>query len=172
MMVPLVNEEFKWLAIYTKSRTEKKVCEQLTKAGFDTFLPLITSVKQWSDRKKKVSVPLINSYVFVHVSNIKLPSILSITGVVGVLKYLGKPAIIKDFEIVNLKIIANTIEEVALIDSIYLKDGEDIEVIKGPFSGLLEKCISRLGKHRVIVEVETLKSFIEINVPLSYIRKI
>jgi transcriptional antiterminator RfaH len=171
-MISLVNGELKWFAVYTQSRAEKKVFERLTKADFEAFLPLTTVVKQWSDRKKKVKVPLINSYVFVNTSRKKINNILKIPGVVGVLKYLGKPAIIKDFEIFNLKIIVNTIEEVKLIDQIDLNDGEDIEVISGPFSGLLAKYISHSGKDRVIVEVFTLKSFIVLNIDLKNIRKL
>ena len=72
----------------------------------------------------------------------------------------------------NLKIIVNTIEEVELIDQIDLNDGEDIEVISGPFSGLLAKYISHSGKDRVIVEVFTLKSFIVLNIDLKNIRKL
>jgi transcriptional antiterminator RfaH len=162
----------KWFAIYTQSRTEKKVFERLTKADFEAFLPLTTVVKQWSDRKKKVKVPLINSYVFVNTSRKKINNLLKIPGVVGVLKYLGKPAIIKNFEISNLKIIVNTIEEVELIDEIDLKEGEDVEVISGAFSGLLAKYISFSGKYRVIVEVYSLKSFIAVNIPLKNIRKL
>jgi transcription antitermination factor NusG len=171
-MISLVNEELKWLAVYTQSRAEKKVFERLTKADFEAFLPLTTVVKQWSDRKKKVKVPLINSYVFVNTSRKNISSLLKIPGVVGVLKYLGKPAIIKDFEISNLKIIVNTIEEVELIDQIDLKEGVDVEVINGVFSGLLAKYITFSGKYRVIVELNTLKSFIAVNIPLKNIRKL
>ena len=70
-MISLVNGELKWFAVYTQSRAEKKVFERLTKADFEAFLPLTTVVKQWSDRKKKVKVPLINSYVFVNTSKKK-----------------------------------------------------------------------------------------------------
>ena len=44
-----------WYAIYVRSRSEKKVVAQLEDIGVEVFLPLITRIKQWSDRKKKVS---------------------------------------------------------------------------------------------------------------------
>ena len=53
-----------WYVLYTKSRQEKKVAESLQAIGIEAFCPLVTVVKQWSDRKKKVQLPLINSYIF------------------------------------------------------------------------------------------------------------
>ena len=172
MITSPVHSDLKWFAVYTHSRAEKKVNERAMKAGFDTFLPLITTVKQWSDRKKKVEAPLINSYVFVHTRKENLNSLLNIPGVLNILKHLGKPAIVKDVEIANLKIVINVVEEVQFIDSIDLTKGEDVEVINGPFSGLLAKYIDVAGKHRVLVEVEALKSCIEVNMPLNNIKKI
>ena len=172
MITSPVHSDLKWFAVYTHSRAEKKVNERAMKAGFNTFLPLITTVKQWSDRKKKVEAPLINSYVFVHTRKENLNSLLNIPGVLNILKHLGKPAIVKDVEIANLKIVINVVEEVQFIDSIDLTKGEDVEVINGPFSGLLAKYIDVAGKHRVLVEVEALKSCIEVNMPLNNIKKI
>lgn len=57
-----------WFVIYTKPRQEKKVTAQLLANEIDAFYPLITTIKQWSDRKKKVTSPLINSYVFCSIS--------------------------------------------------------------------------------------------------------
>jgi hypothetical protein len=60
------NEE---LVRSVKPNGRKKVAEQLTKMGIECYCPLITQVRQWSDRKKKVVVPLFNSYVFVQVAD-------------------------------------------------------------------------------------------------------
>ena len=167
---PLIHIDLQWFAIYTHSRAEKKVLERMLNAGFEAFLPLITSMKQWSDRKKKVEVPLINSYVFVKTNAEKLNLLLNIPGVINILKYLGKPAVVKDIEIDNLKIVVNNKEQFQVIESIDLTKGEAIEVISGPFQGLFAKYIYNAGKHKVVVEVEALNSFIEVSMPLNTIR--
>ena len=173
MITSSVHSDLKWFAVYTHSRAEKKVNERAMNAGFETFLPLVTKVQQWSDRKKKVEVPLINSYVFVHTSKNNLNTILNIPGVLNILKYLGKPAIVKDVEIANLKVVVNAEDvEINVIGSMDLTKGENVEVLKGPFAGLLAKCIDFAGKHRVIIELEALRSCIEVNLPLNSIRKI
>ena len=56
-----------WYVLYTKPRQEKKVADGLIAIGIAAYCPLVTTIKQWSDRKKKVEVPLINSYVFVNI---------------------------------------------------------------------------------------------------------
>ena len=60
----------KWYAIYTKSRWEKKCAKTMQADGYTIYLPLIKTLKQWSDRKKMVEIPLIPGYIFVNVSKI------------------------------------------------------------------------------------------------------
>jgi len=92
-----------WYVIYTKPKWEKKVADKLTQIGIECYCPLITQVKQWSDRKKKIEVPLFNSYVFVHLADIDRNSVFEIAGVVRYLFWLGKPAIVRDEEIDSIK---------------------------------------------------------------------
>ncbi len=58
-----------WYVLYTKSRNEKKLTQLLSEKGFDVYCPLQETVKQWSDRKKKVQEPIFKSYIFVHLKN-------------------------------------------------------------------------------------------------------
>ena len=165
-----IKKSTNWFAVYTKSRSEQKVFERLEKAAYKSFLPLITELRQWSDRKKKVKVPLISSYVFVKVQEKDLAAIYTIPGVVGVLKYLGHPAKIKAVEINNLKIIANNNEDVSTIAPYLLKNGKSVQVIKGPFEGLIAVYQSNKGKHRIIIKIQALNSFMEISIPISHIK--
>ena len=167
-----IKKSTNWFAVYTKSRSEQKVFERIEKAGYKSFLPLTTELRQWSDRKKKVKVPLISSYVFVKVQEKDLVAIYTIPGVVGVLKYLGHPAKITDVEINNLKIVANHKEATKTIAPCLLTHGKPVQVIKGPFKGLIAVYLSNKGKHRIVVNIEALNSFTEINLPLSHIQNI
>ena len=160
-----------WFAVYTKARAEKKVFERLTARGFNAYLPLVTSVKEWSDRKKKVVTPLISSYVFVNIHKDAVFDALQIQGTAGILRYLGKPAIIRDHEIENLKILLNDIQQVTKFEDIVYEKGEEVEVIKGPFTGLIAQSVCIQGKHRIIVEIEAMGSRMEVNVPLTFVKK-
>jgi len=161
----------KWYAIYTRPRSEKKVQKLLIEHGFNVYLPLITTVRQWSDRKKKVQLPLISSYVFVQIKESELNDILPYAGVVRILKHLGKPAIIKDHEIENMKILLQDSDNINLIQDVHLKKGDSIIVEKGVFKGLVAECLTVKGKHRVIVRIEALSDIIEVNIPVSHIKK-
>lgn len=160
-----------WYAIYTKPRSEKKVYERFVEKGYHTYLPLLTSIKQWSDRKKKVSLPLISGFVFVNIENELLFDTLKVQGTVGVLRYLGKPAIIRDYEIENLKILMNDTEQLCHIENVAFELGEEVEVTAGTFKGLKGKSVHIQGKHRVVVEVQALGSRLVVNVPIVYVRK-
>ena len=166
------QQDAKWYAIYTRPRSEKKVHALLMQHGFNSYLPLVTTLKQWSDRKKKVQLPLISSYVFIKIAKSELNNVLPYHGVVRILKHLGKPAIIKDYEIENLKILLEDTENITFIKDLYLKKGDSIIVEKGVFKGLVAECIKFKGKHRIIVRIEALGDMIEVNIPLSYVKKV
>jgi transcription antitermination factor NusG len=93
----------KWYAIYTKPRWEKKVAEVLTYRDIENYCPLNKVVRQWSDRKKTVHVPLFPSYVFVHVLEKQLSGLRKIDGVLRIVHWLDKPAVIKDEEISTIR---------------------------------------------------------------------
>ena len=70
-----------WNVLYTTPRAEKKVYNRLVEMDIETYLPLYKTIRQWSDRKKKVEVPLFNSYIFVRSSEKQRFEILSVYGV-------------------------------------------------------------------------------------------
>jgi transcriptional antiterminator RfaH len=71
-----------WYVVYTKPKWEKKVAERLNEIGVVTYCPLVTKTRQWSDRKKIISVPLFNSYIFVQVEDKERNRVFEITGAI------------------------------------------------------------------------------------------
>lgn len=103
-----------WYALYTKPRWEKKVAALLDEQGFENYCPVTKSIRQWSDRKKIVYDPVFRGYVFIHCTEKQLWDSLKIPGVLHPVRYLGKPAIIRDKEIQTIKKFLNEFEEVAV----------------------------------------------------------
>jgi transcription antitermination factor NusG len=95
--------EQKWYAVYTRPRWEKKVAEILTNKKIENYCPLNKVVRQWSDRKKIVLEPLFTSYVFVRTTEKLLFEICKISGVVNLVYWLKKPAVIRNEEIDCIK---------------------------------------------------------------------
>lgn len=170
-MLENIDIKENWYAIYTMPRAEKKVYERLVEIGVISYLPLVTTVRIWSDRKKKVTSPLISSYVFVKIEESKLISLYQIQGVTGVLKYLKRPAIIRDTEIENLKILLSDSDNFSILDNPIFEKGETVRVLKGPFQGLIAQFYENKGKHRVIVTIDSITTGFEVNVPSSFLEK-
>lgn len=135
-----------WFAIYTRPKNEKKVTERLEKMGIEVYCPMIKQVKQWSDRKKIVKTPLINSYVFVNIEEKDRNTVFDVTGVVRFLFWLGKPAIIKDYDIELLKNSLNGL--IKSFELINIKSGDKLTIPKGPFNGK-EGIVFQVDKNKI-----------------------
>lgn len=122
-----------WFALYVKPKNEKKVVERLTQLGMEGYCPMVKQVKLWSDRKKKVEVPLISSYVFVNLEEKERSLVFQVPGVLRYLFWLGKPAIITESEIAQLKrALQSTFSDFRMTA---IAPGESIVIPCGPFRG-------------------------------------
>jgi transcription antitermination factor NusG len=124
--------ELKWYAVYSRSRWEKKVANSLTLANIENYCPFNKVVKQWSDRKKTVEEPLFSSYVFVRITDQEKNAVRQIYGVVNFVYWLGRPAIITDFEIDTIKQFVTEYVNVKL-QKLQLHIDDRIKIINGPF---------------------------------------
>ena len=75
--------------LFTPARSTKEfVVTQLEQRGIETFLPLISEVHRWSDRRKVVRLPLLSCYAFVHIR--LLPELwYKVTQTNGVVRFVG-----------------------------------------------------------------------------------
>lgn len=166
-----VNPQEQWMVVKTNPRAEKKVDERLVNAGFTTFLPLVTTLKIWSDRKKKVEHPLIPSTLFICTFPELLKDVYSVNGVHSILKFLGEPAIVQEYEIENLRILLNQKDESDIKPVDQYQKGEMVKVLRGPFQGLIANIMKTASSFRLVVEIESLGSGFVVNVPKSYVQK-
>ena len=149
-----------WFAIYTRPKNEKKVAEQLFKLGIDVYCPMVSQIKQWSDRKKKVESPLISSYVFVNLEEKERNKVFEVPGIVRYLYWLGKPAIIQDNEIASLKESLKGILTSVEVEGI--QPGDSLTITNGPFQGK-EGIVSQLEKNKIRLVLKELGVLITIS---------
>lgn len=150
-----------WYVLYTKPKWEKKVAEQLNEKGIECYCPLIIKVKQWSDRKKKVEVPLFNSYVFVQIEDANRNSVFVSNGVVRYLFWLGKPAIVRNEEIETIKTWLNFPNVIDFSITPY-QVGDKIKVVSGPFANQ-EAVVQEVNKTQYILVLESLGCVLKMN---------
>jgi transcriptional antiterminator RfaH len=155
-----------WFVAYTIARSEKKVFDRMRIEGMDCYMPTYTAVKQWSDRKKKVQLPLFTSYVFVRVTEAKLPKILKIPGVVRIVYYLGRPAIVRQKEIDSIREFLQQTEGYR----IKVKIGDKVEVSSGVMQGVFGEVV-RIGKTKVVIQIEQLGLSLVATIPRSQLQK-
>jgi transcriptional antiterminator RfaH len=148
------KEDKKWLVVKTKSNAEKKVAERLTLKELEVYLPLYTTVKQWSDRKKKVQKPLISSTVFVRISEEEREELWNVVGVSGMLYYLGKPAVVRDEEIMTLQqMLQEGIYESVDFETTFI-EGQEVEITGGDFKGLRGIVQEEVNAQKVIIALK------------------
>ncbi len=148
-----------WYVLYTQPRQEKKVADNLKKLGIEVYCPLVTVIRQWSDRKKKVQEPLIKSYVFVNIENHKRDEVFRVVGIVRYLFWLGKPAVVRDIEIKAIQISLDGI--IKSFDILPLKKEDAITIHQGPFKGI-EGIVKQINKSTVQLMLTDLGFFVSI----------
>jgi transcription antitermination factor NusG len=123
-------DTYSWYPVYTNPRAEKKAFERLSKKGIETYFPTQRTIRQWSDRKKWVEVPLFNSYLFVKISQKEYSEVLLTNGVCRFVYFSGKASFIPEKQINNLKLITSNVAQFEIIDPGY-KKGEKVRVRLG-----------------------------------------
>ena len=162
-----------WYALYVRSRSEKKVLMQLEEQGIEAFLPLITRLKQWSDRKKKVEDPLFKSYVFVHSNDKEHNPILNVYGVVKFVTFEHKAVVVPDNQIVAIKrYIDEFVEEENELKNADLKEGQLVRIIAGPMKDLIGRLSSVKDKKRITVYIEAVGQYISVSIPRTKVEPI
>lgn len=125
-----------WKALYVQSKRERKIVNRLIKDGIEAYIPLKTELRQWSDRKKMVTSPMLNGYVFVRLPNTKRDKVFEVDGVLNYVRYNGADAIVRDKEIEILKMIEERGYYVEYKNSIDINEGDLVDIKAGRFKGL------------------------------------
>jgi transcription antitermination factor NusG len=154
-----------WYAVLTRARHEKAVAQQLEDRGVTTFLPTVTEVHRWKDRKKTVVLPLFSCYMFVKLipNNEERQRVLgvdSVLGLVGDSYGLGTP--IPDEQIDAVRIVIN--ERLPWASHPYLKVGQRVRIRSGALDGLEGILQSRKGDHKLIISVDAMQRSLAVQI--------
>jgi len=165
------SKEKRWYALYTKSRSEKKVEAELLAKNINAYLPLEKKLKQWSDRKKWVKEPLIRSYIFVNVTPADLQKAYYTPGVVKIVTFEGKPAPIPDKQIQAIRDVLESGESYE-VTSDYFQLGESVEVKSGNLQGLRGELIKHVNRYKVLIRIDAIKQNLLVNINPSHLEKV
>ncbi len=153
-----------WFALYTKPRHEFKAEQQLKACGIEYFLPTVTRLKQWSDRKKKVKEPLFKSYIFIHANEKERLIALEQYAIVRTIYFNGKPAVVPDWQIENLRKMLEKNVEVFVRDAI--KVGSRVKIVSGPFAGIEGVVYKTTNQEQMLaVTIDLLRRSVVVQIP-------
>jgi transcription antitermination factor NusG len=134
-----------WYALYTKPRSEFKAKQQLELLDIDYYLPIITKTKQWRDRKKEITEPLIRGYIFICADEKQRLESLEQTSIVRCVFESGHPARIPNWQIENIKIMLNGEPDLIVQNGII--PGAKVRIKEGPLKDVVGVVInSEKGK--------------------------
>lgn len=165
-----VQLETKWYVFYCKSRAEKKVYEELVAREFCVFLPLVHTERIWSDRIKKVILPMFSGYIFVKCTKFEVSKIVMLPQIVAPVKTGKEMSVISEKEIELLRIIEQSGLYVSTEVS-YIQTGDKVEIIVGPLRGYQGLCIEDLRQSHVLIAIEGINQTLKLKISKDGVKK-
>lgn len=154
-----------WYALYVHSRAEKKVYAYLTDKGYEAYLPLVVTVKKWSDRMKKVEEPLFKSYLFVRADIRKYFDILNIPGVTRFVSFNKEAAVVPQNQINAIKRYCDDYtDDDDKVQENEFHEGQLVRITSGAMAGLIGRLAPIDNKKRLIVFIESVGRYLPINI--------
>ena len=151
--------EARWYALRTRARTERKAGERLEGSGVEVFLAAPRVERTWSDRRKRVAMPLFPGYIFGRFPLAHLSHILEVPGVVDVVRSGGTAAPVRPHEMAAVRLLVEGVDSTgALPRSVDpLEPGDPVVVVEGPFKGMTGVLLQGRGPTWVAVKIEALR---------------
>jgi transcription termination/antitermination protein NusG len=157
------------VAVWTRSRHEQVVRQQLEQKQIETFLPTVTRWSRWKDRRKKIEWPLFPGYCFARFDPADALTILKCTGVVSIVSFDGKPAPIPAVEVDSIRLLVGS--ELQYDPCPLLHEGELVEVVHGPLKGVVGRLVRKdASKARLVLSVDLIGQAVSVDVDAADVK--
>jgi transcriptional antiterminator NusG len=165
----IASPESHWFALWTRSRHEQVVREQLERKRIDAFLPTVTRWSRWKDRKKKIDWPLFPGYCFARFNPEDTLPVLKCTGVVNIVSFEGKPAPIPDYELESIRVLVGS--ELQYDPCPAVREGMMVEVVHGPLRGIIGRLVKKdAAKARLVLSVDLIGQAVSVEVDAADVK--
>lgn len=158
-----------WYAIWTRSRHEQVVRQQLEQKGIEAFLPTVTRWSRWKDRKKQVVWPLFPGYCFARFALDQKVAVLSIQGAQKIISVNGVLAPIPDEEIAGIRQLVES--DLQYDPCPLIQEGDKVEVTHGPLKGVVGRLERKGSKARLVLSVDLIGQGVSVEVDAADVRK-
>jgi transcriptional antiterminator NusG len=157
-----------WFAIWTRSRHEKLVRDQLQQKQVEVFLPTINKWSRWKDRKKQIEWPLFPGYCFARFDASDRLPILKCEGVVTIVGTEGLPSPIPPVEIDSIRQLIES--ELAFDPCPLIKEGMMVEVKAGPLKGVVGRLVRKGSHARLVLSVDLIGQAVSVEVDAADVK--
>lgn len=162
--LPIPSKIGSWYAVKTMSRHERFVAHELESQGVTSFLPSVTEIHRWSDRRKKIERPLFPGYLFVHgsMSPQIRRAVLFARGVAGFITMRGEPIPIPDEQIENVqRLLAN---DIPCMVHPFLKIGQRVRIRGGSLDGVEGILTGFNGDKGLVVSIDSIQRSLAVRI--------
>jgi transcription antitermination factor NusG len=146
--------ELRWYTAYTNARHEKRIAEQLMRRSVEHFLPVYETVHRWKDRRVRLQLPLFPCYIFVRVAVRNHLEVLRVPGVVRLVGFNGRLAVLPETEMLVLRRAWSS--GLRMEPHPYLTVGRIVRVRSGPLSGLTGRLVRKKQNCRIVISIESI----------------
>jgi len=153
-----------WFAVHTHARHEKVVERELQESGITSFLPLYKQVRQWSDRRKVVELPLFSCYIFVRIApdNVQRMRVLRSNGVLRFVGDHGMGMPIPDEQINTVRMVIE--QGLPVCSHPFLKVGQRVRIRNGALNGVEGILVSRSGERTLVISLEGIQRSLQVRI--------
>lgn len=167
-MPPSPSDNKAWFAIWTRSRHEQIVREQLERKGMEAFLPTIMRWSRWKDRKKQIAWPLFPGYCFARFDAGERLPVLKCTGVVNIVSFDGDIVAIPEHEIEAIRTLVQS--ELQFDPCPLIREGMMVQVTHGPLKGVFGRLVRKGAHARLILSVDLIGQAVSVEVDASDVK--
>lgn len=147
---------YKWYAVYTAPRAEKKVRDRFLEKGIEHYLPIQIVERRWNDRIKKIEQPVINGYIFVFIPSHQMANVLMTYGAIAFVKEGRQPVSIPAQQIESLRMMVEKADEQVEFKLEQIELGAPVRIINGKLTGTFGELIENKGKYKVLIRMNGL----------------
>jgi transcription antitermination factor NusG len=159
----------RWFAIWTRSRHEQVVRDQLEKKLITAFLPTVPRWSRWKDRKKKIDWPLFPGYCFARFDPAEPLPVLKCTGVVSIVSFEGRPAPIPDYELDSIRLLVGS--EMQFDPCPMIREGMMVEVVHGPLRGVIGRLLRKdTNRAQLVLSVDLIGQAVSVVVDAADVK--
>ncbi len=168
----MTNDNYKgWYVLCVKSLHERKIYDLLLESSLEAFLPLVKTIRKWSDRKKIILKPLFPSYIFVNIrSSLEFYKALDLNGAYSYIRFGNEYAKVDKLEIDKIKLLIGNKDVTNVETNTHLPNiGEIKRINYGALNGLECEVLKVNNKNKILIRINSMHLDVTAIIPPSYL---